>query len=67
MSYNWLFIDIGRAQNISRIFIEMADTFLNHMVHQPSVGLGSLVTLDLLLESVSHPDYEVTDWNTKLI
>lgn len=39
----------------------MADTFLYHIVHQPNVGLGGLVALDLLLESVSHPDYEVRD------
>ncbi len=49
-----------RALCLCRIFTEMAETFLYHMVHQPNLGLGGLKTLDLLLECVFHPDYEVS-------
>lgn len=48
-----------RAYCLCRIFTEMAETFLNHMVYQSNVGLGGLYMLDLLLECVAHPDYEV--------
>lgn len=30
------------------------------MIHQPDIGLGGLYMLDLLLECVSNPDYEVS-------
>ncbi len=43
----------------------MADTFLYHMVHQTHQDIGNLVSLDLLLSCVSHPDYEVRT-NTSL-
>ena len=48
-----------RACSLCRVFTEMAETFLYHMVHQSDMGLGRLDMLDLLLECVSHPDYEV--------
>ena len=51
---------IYRASSLCRIFTEMAETFLYHMIHQPNLGLGMLSMLDLLLECVSHPDYEVS-------
>ena len=50
-----------RANSLCRIFTEMAETFLYHMVHQPNLGLGLLSMLDILLECVAHPDYEVSE------
>ncbi len=54
-----LCVRVHRASCLCRIFTEMAETFLYHMIHQPNLGLGTLSMLDLLLECVSHPDYEV--------
>ncbi len=53
------FMIILRAKSLCRIFTEMAESFLYHMVHQPGIGPGGLQTLDLLLECSLHPDYEV--------
>ena len=50
---------------MSRVFVEMAETFLYHMVLQPDLGLGRLALLDLLLECVSHPDYEVGEGDAR--
>lgn len=52
-------LSMSRASALCRIFTEMAETFLYHMVHQSDIGLGGLYMLDLLLECVSHHDYEV--------
>lgn len=52
---------VSRAHCLCRIFTEMAESFLNYLVHQPNEGLGGLYMLDLLLECVSHYDFEVMD------
>ena len=59
-----LFVCVFRAHNLSCIFIEMADTFLYHMVHQTTQDLGDLVSLELLLCCASHYDYEVSQPST---
>ena len=56
-----------RAKSLCHIFTEMAETFLYHMVHQPDIGFGELHTLDLLLECISHPDYEVTRFQSNFL
>ena len=48
-----------RAYCLCRIFTEMAESFLYHTIHHPSSELGDLHMFDMLLECVSHPDYEV--------
>lgn len=54
-----IIVFLFRACSLCRIFTEMAESFLYHMVHQPDMGLGGVFMLDLLLECVAHPDYEV--------
>lgn len=54
-----IIVFLFRASSLCRIFTEMAESFLYHMVHQSDMGLGGVYMLDLLLECVSHPDYEV--------
>ena len=49
-----------RAYCLCRIFTEMAESFLYHTIHHPSSELGDLHMFDMLLECVSHPDYEVS-------
>ena len=50
---------IRRAYCLCRIFTEMAESFLYYTIHHPNTDLGDLQIFDMLLECVSHPDYEV--------
>ncbi|KAK7108377.1 transportin-3-like isoform X2 [Littorina saxatilis] len=47
--------------NYCRIFTELAESLLEVVVETPNQGLGSLVTVDLLLTCVGHHLYEVAE------
>ena len=48
-----------RAFCLCRIFTEMAESFLYHLVNHPNSDLGDLSILSMLLECVGNHDYEV--------
>lgn len=50
---------IYRAQCLCRIFTSLAETFLYHVIHQPGTMLGDMEIMNMLVECVKHPDYEV--------
>lgn len=53
--------DTDKCLNYARVFTEMAESLLEMMVDTPNDGLGQLITLDMLLECVSHNSYEVAE------
>uniref|UniRef100_A0A915JAC2 Importin N-terminal domain-containing protein n=1 Tax=Romanomermis culicivorax TaxID=13658 RepID=A0A915JAC2_ROMCU len=53
--------DEDKLQNFCRIFTEMAESLLPFIVENASAPLGSLRTLDLLLDCVGHYDYSVSN------
>jgi len=48
-----------RAQCLCRIFTSLAESFLYHVIHQPYTTLGDMAIMDMLVQCVKHPDYEV--------
>ena len=48
-----------RANALARIFTEMAESFIFHIVHYPDTPYGNINTFDLLIHCVQHYDYEV--------
>ena len=48
-----------RAQCLCRIFTNLAESFLYHVIHQPGTTLGDMAIMDMLVQCVKHPDYEV--------
>ena len=48
-----------RAQCLCRIFTSLAESFLYHVIHQPHTTLGDIAIMDMLVQCVKHPDYEV--------
>ena len=53
------FCYLSRANSLTRVFTEMAESFLFNIVHYPDTPIGSLKTLDLLLVVAKHYDFEV--------
>uniref|UniRef100_A0A4W3H9G2 Transportin-3-like n=1 Tax=Callorhinchus milii TaxID=7868 RepID=A0A4W3H9G2_CALMI len=53
--------DMDKALNYCRIFTELAETLLEMVIRSPGQGLGDLKTLDLILNCVSHEQYEVAE------
>ena len=55
ITFNFFF----RANALARIFTEMAESFIFHIVHYPDTPYGSINTFDLLIHCAQHYDYEV--------
>ncbi|XP_025097718.1 transportin-3-like isoform X1 [Pomacea canaliculata] len=53
--------DSDKCINYCRIFTEMAESLLNIIVDTPNQGLGSLITIEMLLTCVGHHLYEVAE------
>jgi len=53
--------DLDRSINYARIFAEMGESFLEPILTTPGHGPGNLQTLDLILSSTAHPNYEVAE------
>jgi len=54
-----LYLLTYRAQCLCRIFTNLAESFLYHVIHQPGTELGDMAIMDMLVQCVKHPDYEV--------
>ena len=54
-----MYLLIYRAQCLCRIFTNLAESFLYHVIHQPGTPLGDMAIMNMLIQCVKHPDYEV--------
>ena len=54
-----LIVILYRAQCLCRIFTNLAESFLYHVIHQPGTTLGDMAIMDMLVQCVKHPEYEV--------